>query len=285
MKVYIEYILIDNIVMNFIILFLTAKVLRVKFRAWRLILASVAGAGAVIGFSFITISNLLQVFLKLILGLVLIMIAFGLGRIKDYLAQYFGFISFTFLIGGAALAIVLIFGRVDFSGGVEGYDASLPLGLMMLIAFVTALIVISLSRLIYQRRDCKQFIAKITLSIGGKTRELVGFIDSGNRLFDHVTGLPVIIISASALKSMISEDVLSRAILGTQTKDKINGAHFITLETLSGRAKPMLVISPDAVTMEFGGRVVKSRVMVGITNGHFKDAVAYDAILHPSMLV
>ena len=82
MTIYIDIVLIENLIMNYIILFTTAVVLKIKVNHIRLILASLLGAG----YSIIAYMGIIKVYssiiLKIILSVLIIYIAFNPQNIK-----------------------------------------------------------------------------------------------------------------------------------------------------------------------------------------------------------
>lgn len=279
MKVYIEYVLIDNLVIDFLILYLTGKILKHKFKWVRILISCVLGASSTIALSLINILSELLLAFKLLIGLVLPLFAFKFKSFKQYLSTFFTFLSFTFLLGGACFALIGMFG--SFNSNFSGYDASIPLGLMLIICAVLVKIVTSLTTLIYQKRDCNKFLAKTTLTILGNAISFDGFIDSGNRLYDDKTGLPVIIVATSAFQGQNNN--LLKEILKNPKKMARN-AHFISVGTLNGETKPMLVFEPDKAEFYYQNKTIQSKIMVGLTYRGFKDVINYDALLHPSLI-
>ena len=284
MKVYIEYILIDNLVIDYLILSLTSWAFKLRQTKLRLFVASVIGAGATIGLSLLTLTPFSTLLLKLVLGIILVLIGIKIKSLKEFFGAYFGFLAFTFLLGGLSWAILMMFNLITTSAGMVGYDSAVPLGVILLGCVVFVKIISKLCLLIYKKRDCAPFIGEIEVFLDGKSTKITGFIDSGNRLFDHVTGLPIIVISTSSLKPIITQNLFDEFNKGSLMIKNRYKSHFVPFQTLSGQAKPMMVFCPDKVLFRFNGKTVESKVMVGLTHKGFSDAVAYDALLHPSML-
>ena len=108
MTIYIDVVLIENLLMNYIILFATGVILKVKIKHIRLLLASLVGAVYTI---IAYISNLRiysNFFLKLILSLVIIYIAFNPKSVKKLCKFTLIFYLTSFVFGGAAFALIYI---------------------------------------------------------------------------------------------------------------------------------------------------------------------------------
>lgn len=285
MKIYIEYVLIDNLVINFLLLLCVAKCLRLKHKWWVLILSSAVGTCAAVLLPLIKIAAAWQYLIKILTGIFMLLIAFNFKSFNRFCLGLITFLSFTFLMGGACIGIIGLFGQNINSLIARGYDASVPIGLIIGVVAVYVALTVQIARFIYRRRDALNFIGRVKVTFGGKSVEFDGFIDSGNRLFDHVTGLPVIIVSTSAVKNILTRELLVSINSATSNPNRrLKNAHFIQFSTLSGDGKPMLVFEPDCVELNLAGKHTVSRVMIGLTHSQFSDAAHYDALLHPSML-
>ena len=108
MTIYIDIVLIENLIMNYIILFTTAVVLKIKVNHIRLILASLLGAG----YSIIAYMGIIKVYssiiFKIILSVLIIYIAFNPQNIKKMCKDLLLFYLVSFVFGGAAFALIYI---------------------------------------------------------------------------------------------------------------------------------------------------------------------------------
>ncbi|MBQ7579313.1 MAG: sigma-E processing peptidase SpoIIGA [Clostridia bacterium] len=286
MKIYIEYVVIDNLIINFLLLLITSKCLHLKANKLRLILSAMLGTAVAVLLPLINMQMWLLILTKCALGIMMVLIAYKIKNFKTFAISLIVFVSLTFLMGGACVSLILLVGgNINTNYSSMGYDAKIPLGLMLLIISAYIWLISIIARHFYRRRDCVNFMAKVTLELNGHTAVFNGFIDSGNRLFDNKTGLPVIIVSKSALKNVLTKEVLQKIEENqTNPNKELKTAHFIQYSTLSGKTKPMLVFAPHKLEYEFKGKKFISNVMVGVADYNFCDSISYDALLHPCML-
>jgi len=287
MSVYIEYVIIDNLIINFLLLKMVGFCLKLKNNYLKQIISSVFGTGVAIIMPLLSLGIGYQIIIKCVLGIIMVLLAYKIKSFKTFAISLILFISFTFLMGGACVALILLMGgNIASNSSKMGYDAALPLGLMLAIiasyVWLTKVIVVHF----YRRRDCLNFMAKVKVELNGKRAEFYGFIDSGNRVFDNKTGLPVMIVSKMALKNILPQNLLDKIEENKTNPNRVlKNAHFIEYSTLSGNARPMLVFAPTSLEWEYKGKTIKSKVMVGVADYTFCDSVKYDALLHPSMLL
>ena len=83
MTIYIDVVFIENLIMNYIILFATSIIIKIKVKHIRLILAS--GLGAI--YSIIAYMSILEMYssviLKIILSIIIVYIAYNPQNVKN----------------------------------------------------------------------------------------------------------------------------------------------------------------------------------------------------------
>ena len=287
MSVYVEYVVIDNLIINFLLLKMVSMCLKQNSNYFRLIIASVFGTTIAVVLPLFNLSMVFQILIKFALGIIMVLLAYKVKSFKTFAISLILFISFTFLMGGACVALIIIMGgSIASNYSSMGYDAALPLGVMLAIISCYAWLIKVVVVHFYRRRDCLKFMAKVKLELNGKTAIFNGFIDSGNRIFDNKTGLPVIIVSKHALKDILPQDFINKMEENKTNPSRVlKNAHFIQYSTLSGTARPMLVFKPNCLEYYYDGKIINSKVMVGVADYTFSDSAKYEALLHPSMLI
>jgi hypothetical protein len=136
------------------------------------------------------------------------------------------------------------------------------------------LVVFSLVMCLTQYFDSKTYLAltrQCEITINGKKIALTGFVDTGNRLVDTQTNLPVIIIRLSALKKALSTQMRADLIFATNASGQFEKIKKIRYATVSG-TNFMTVFKP---TM-FCANGKKIDCMVGIICA---ENMNYDALL------
>ena len=69
MEVYIEYVLLDNLIINSVLLDFTNKTLKLKVNKFRIFLSAMLGTIVAIILPFVKLSNSILIVLKIILGI------------------------------------------------------------------------------------------------------------------------------------------------------------------------------------------------------------------------
>ena len=278
MSVYIELVIIDNFVLTYILAWLSYRVLSIKPKKFRCFVCSFIATAVAVWYPFLR-SMLLVSLVRILLWVVLSLILFlGLREVVK---------------GGVALLLLtLTFGGVIFginfalSGSVK--DAlvqnalNLPLSVVLTGVVVAVIIVKKCYVSVKKARDVKSNLWEFTLVIFGKRLALKGFLDTGNRLYDRKSGLPIVVVNLKSILKALSDEQVSLIMCGKGEKIGA-GARYDTIGTLTGESK-ILIIKPDEFLLYFKGQGnILFDVMVGITLRPLKDEIRYDAILHPAL--
>lgn len=194
MTVYFEYAFAENFLLDGLLLYLALRCARVKVRPVRLVLASATGGGEALLFPFLALPAWCALFVKLLGGVLLALIAVK-GTWRDTLIAAAAFFTLTFVLGGLLVA-VYSFAGVAYEEG-EGYLVeSAPVGLVLGCAGCLLLACVSGAKRIVKRVRLKRGLVSCRVTAGGRSRSVTGFCDSGNLLFFR--GKPVCVLSATA---------------------------------------------------------------------------------------
>ncbi len=111
----------------------------------------------------------------------------------------------------------------------------------------------------------------VRLSIGNKEISCIGLVDTGNSLFDPLTGKPVIILERSVMeKHNITIPIKGFRVIPFRSIGKQNGV-------LKGFIADRIQITQEEETREIPG------VVVGIYEGRLNMNDEYQMILHPKL--
>ncbi|MCM1333736.1 MAG: sigma-E processing peptidase SpoIIGA [Bacteroides sp.] len=274
MVVYIDVLIVVNVYVTYFTLRAAARLLRERLKTRRLILASVFGglSSATAAFSFPFFGAVL---LKAGFTLLLTLAAFGFSGLRRFFLRFFAVLGVGMLICGTAILLREWAGSAVFSeaGGYVYLNVSIPI----LVGGTTgAYFLVLLLRRFLDRPSAD---ARLSLKIrnNGKSVVLVAYPDSGNHLHDFLTGLPVIVCRAGAIRPIAPE--------GIDAADAAppSGIRLIPYSTVGGggciaafRAEEITVTDEAA-----NEKTVEALIGVGkeLGDGDF------DAIINPKLLL
>lgn len=106
MTIYIDIIFLENLFMNYIILFATGTILKLPIKITRTIISSIIGSV----YAIISYMSILKIYsniiLKLILSISMVYIAFNSKNIKQFFKQLIIFYLTSFTFGGVAFSFL-----------------------------------------------------------------------------------------------------------------------------------------------------------------------------------
>lgn len=206
MSVYIDIIFIENLLMNYIILFITGTVLKYKIDNKRIILSSILGSiyASVMYINIVRIVN--NVIPKFILSVIMVQIAYKCKGIKNLIKDLIVFYLISFSFGGAAF-FLLYYIKPEKIKIVNGnYIGLYPLKILILSGIIASIIIIISLTIIKKVKMKKELYCKLAMK---KDKEYIeAFIDSGNMLKDPITNNPVIVVEEEIIKRYYSKELL-----------------------------------------------------------------------------
>lgn len=194
MKIYIEYAILNNFFINFLICYLSVLSIKKSFSIWRTLLADLIGTVFALAYPLMDFQGL--IILKILLSIIMVALLCKKLVLKEFFQLFTVFYLYTFLIGGVAIGLnYLIKGRMSFE--IDNSLMPFYLSFSMLIVLIAGR---KIQREISKKRRSK-FEVNVLLENAGKSFYLSGLIDSGNKLY-YCNYMPVNIISSEILHDL-----------------------------------------------------------------------------------
>lgn len=242
MVVYLEQVVFDNLAINYILLYLTGKLIYKKTCFLRLFLADCLGTIFSAVYPIINLDGVILLVLKIVLGVCMVFIAFKNKGVKDVFLSFFCFLFLTAVCGGLCFALVLaLYPNSLVENGSLLYKG-LPLGLILLAVFILLKFVFDVWKKIRQKQDIKEKSCNLTISLKDINIKISAYIDTGNLLCYKQK--PVIIISYLTFKKLLNisdNDFLTG-------KYYLENFDYITTQTANG-ANRMLIFQADKISL------------------------------------
>ncbi len=280
MSVYIEYVILDNFVITYMLAALTYRILLKRVAKLRTLIASVVGTGVAVAYPFVK-GDVWVILLKLGLYVVLCLILF-LKKQKFFLCSL-TFLGLTFLFGGLMFGIGFAVCK-DAATAMRVSPLDFPVSIVIIGAFLCYIAARKIAVRFHRVKDLGGVIYDFSLSLLGNTMKFRGLLDTGNRLYDKSSGLPVVILSAKSLMGLISDEQF-RIMFSGKGESLQRGAHYMEIGTVAGGKNRILLLKPESFVLysKTEGNILYD-VMVGVSFSPIRDAVGYDAILHPALV-
>ena len=300
-EVYLDIIILENIVINYLILLVTAKFSKNKAGNFRLLL------GAMVGVIYLVLMILLPemkiyttILSKLLLSIAMIAVTFNFTRISAFLKTLMMFYASTFIFAGAGFAF-LFFNQ---SGGIIRNGVILsPLSFLntkwseLLLALAVTFIILRVVWDVIQSKFLREkILVRLCITFDRKAIDLNALVDTGNSLHDPLTNLPVVVVEFMAIRDILPDDI--RAIFEKDSENDLNSLtdtiscsawfsrfRLIPFTSLGKENGMLLGFRPDYI--EIGSdndRKGVSDVIIGIYNRSLSKNEKYRALLSPELM-
>ena len=290
MTIYIDVVLIENLLMNYIILFATGVILKVNIKHMRLILASLIGAIYTIIAYMSAFKIYSNIGLKFVLSVIMIYIAFNPKSVKQLFKFTLIFYLTSFVFGGAAFALIYIVKPQDIlrnNGLILNSDSLKVIFISAIIAFV---IIIIGFKVVKNKISAKDMYCHINIKLNHKEIETKAMIDTGNFLKEPITNTPVIVVEHTMLYDCIPKEILNHLenILGgdfSEIPKNIKEEYMPKLKVIPfsslGKQNGMLLgIKAEKVVIKTEEEnKTKENVIIGIYNKSLTKRGEYRALL------
>ncbi len=295
MTIYIDIVLLENLIMNFIILLATGLILKEKIKIMRFLLASLVGAI----YSVISYMSILEIYqsmiLKIILSIVITYIAFNPQTMKKMWKDLIIFYLTSFVFGGAAFALIYIVKPQDILMKNGLFLGTYPLKTIFLGTMIAFIIIITAFTIVKSKITKKDVFCEIEIEINGKNIETTAMLDTGNMLKEPITNTPVIVLEHTLLYDCVPKEILNHLdeLLGgdfekvpeEMKKEYMTKLKFIPFSSLGKQNGMLLGIKADFVKIKNGEQEEKkNNIIVGIHNKSLTKRGEYRALLGMELL-
>ena len=188
MNVYVEYVILDNLVIDTLLLWAAAITLKIPYKKYRVFLGGCVGAACAVVSVYVTGYWTYLVKTACLVTMCIVVVGFNKKLFWHILLT----VAYTFVLGGAIVGLFNLF-KVDYlteSG--EYYQLNVPLFVYVLAVALVAFLCYSVVFYVRQVKKIAPHMAKIVVTLN-KTYRLSGFCDSGNTLTHD--GVPVCFVT------------------------------------------------------------------------------------------
>ena len=257
---YVEYVFLENFIIDFILLFITGKLIKRVIILKRLLMASLAGSFYVIITFYLGRAFMTSFIVKFSISILMIMIAFDskgiLTNIRVIICFY---ITSLIMVGIISALYYLTYDKLT----VNAIIMSIFMGYAALHFFFKE---------IKDRILKHNYKRTVNIKIGNKTKTIRGYIDTGNQLTDPVTGKPVMVVNIDCLRDLISHDLYERILDFYKTNSYENlinenrgiNLRVIKYNTISSVGQNMVCLAADQIEIINSDTNIVIDALIGI---------------------
>ncbi|MBQ9734404.1 MAG: sigma-E processing peptidase SpoIIGA [Clostridia bacterium] len=260
MTVYIEYVLLDNLIIDYLLLKATFAITGKIVSRGRLFLCALLGAVVALLYPLLEVSLIISTTVKILAGMLIVLIASNYRRAKEFYVCAVIFFTLTFLTGGAITGIFSILNLPP--------SSEISVALMFLPVYLVIRMVLSVVKYIYRKKHVAGLIYKAELHLYDKFVSSLAFMDTGNCLTDGLS--PMIVVSKKVFSKLVGDNICKLKVKEIEI-DTIGGK----TKTLSFKIERLVLYFSDLPN-------IYSNVTACVAPNVIGDG--YDVILHPAFM-
>lgn len=287
MTIYVDIVLLENLCMNYIILFGTAYIIKIKVRHIRIFFASMIGAVyAVLAYSgiFPIYANLIT---KIVLSICMAYIAFNPKKLKGLIKELIVFYLVSFALGGCAFALLYIVRPQDIFIKNGVLIGTYPLKIALLGGITGFVITYVAFKVVKSRITKNEIIYKAIVKIEKQELEINVLLDTGNMLKDPISDDSVIMIEKTKLYKILPKELLDNInkFLGGEFENAENLEYkkrirFIPFTSVGKQNGMLLGIKADLVKIITDvDEIINEKAIIGIYEKTFSKSGKYSGLI------
>ncbi len=286
-QIFLDDLILYNLLMNGLLLAVTAYLLRETTKGWRLLMGAGLGSLYLITFFIPGLRALTSVLVRLACPIPMVWLAFPNRHPVQLLRLCGTFYLVSMAAGGVSLGFYYLSRTTPwwYRGltTLRGLPSWLPLAGVMVLFWLMRWFVM-MTRPLW-RRVGREYLVRITLD--GQTITVKALLDNGNELRDPVSGRPVMIVDHRQL-TMLSipptyagsdHDVcaLAEQFAETALADRI---HLVPYRTVGRSSGILLALRPESIAvLADDGERLMTQLLVGIGHHLAPSGQSYQALL------
>lgn len=291
MKIYLDIVLLENFIMNYIIIFSTAIISKSNIKHSKIAIASLISGIYSIGNYVWNVGDLESFLVKVLISIMIILIAFDSKKLKTIMKQLLLFYLVSFTFGGVSFMLLFLINPSDvkFQNGL--LVGSYPIKITIFSGIVGFGVIFAVSRVIKDRMKLKSMVCDMEIFYQGKYRKLKTMIDTGNLLKEPITQSDVIIVEKNSLRGVLPNEILD------SIDDIICGKWLYSAEDIYsyklkvipfsslGNENGLLVgFKPDYIKIMDETECIRDDVVIGIYDGKLSKSNLYTSLIGLNVL-
>ncbi len=289
MTIYIDIIIVENLIMNYIILYATGLISKSKKSYLRMFLASLIGAIYATLEYVLKVNIYSNIILKTILSIIIVYVAFYPQNAKKMCKQIVLFYVTTFTFGGIATYLIYVLKPQNIIIKNGMYVGTYVLKVIFIGAIVGTIILAIAFKMAKNKLTKKDMICKVKIKLNGKEETVEAMVDTGNMLKEPITGTPVVVVERTSLYELLPKEILNNteSILGgdfEKIPEEIKNEYVPKLKLIPfaslGKQNGMLVgIKPEKIEVINEQTEEEKNAIIGIYNKSLTKRGEYKALI------
>ena len=290
MTIYLDVIFLENVIINYIILYTTGIISKTKIRQLKVFLGACIGAIYSVIYYIVSLKIYSVFIVKIILSVILIFVSFNPKSLKELAKQILLFYMVSFVFGGAAIAIIYMANSEEITiqnGVLIGKYTLKTILIGIVIAYFTIIVAFKIIKTKITKKD---LICDISVELNNRKISTKAMIDTGNLLKEPITNIPVIVMEKTLFYDIIPKEILNNinnilggdlSVIEKELQDEfIPKIRVIPFSSLGKENGMLLGIKGENLTINFKEEVkIIDKVIIGIYDKSLTKRGEYRSLL------
>ena len=287
MTIYVDLILLENIVMNYIILVATSIISKSRISLIRSLMSATIGSMYSILNYLMELDIIMNFSLKILISIIMIKIVFNSKNIKLFFKQLVMFYLTSFTFGGVTFMLLFFLSPENIVFNGKNLVGVYPIKVTIIGGIIGFIIISIVALMIKNRMSQNNIIYDLKIIHNNKAILLKTLIDSGNLLKDPVTNMDVIIVEKESLKDLLDEkafEYIKMIKKGNLLEENFNNIYKYKFKLIPysslGNENGMLVgFKADCIEIFGEEENKRNDVVVGIYDGKLTKTNKYTSLV------
>lgn len=295
MYVYVEQLLLENLIINYLVLYATKVFIRSSTSKMRLFIASLIGSVYTLIIFLPSLIGMIKIISKIIVAIIIIKTAFKPRNLRVFIKTLATFHLIAFTFAGLYLSLLYTSNIETYITDGVFYISDFKIK-KLIIAISLGWILLGLTFEYLKKKNIKaNNIYSLKIIFKNKEIRLKGMVDTGNSLKDPINKLPVMVVDFAAIKDLFPTSI--QEIFQTHDKNNVDlfthilssdlddfKFRLIPFKSLGKEDGMLLGFKPDKVIVDIEEQDQVKELVIGIYNQSLSKDDEYKALLNPDII-
>ena len=278
--IYVDILFLLNFYVTYFLIIGTCCILHQKIRTLRRIVGSMAGTVSSLVIFLPALPLIVNIALKIAFSVIITLASLGFGNIRTFIKSSAVFFIVNCVYAGIMMALWLFCAPMGmvYNNGVSYLD--IPFWVVILSTSISYAVLLIIRRALDSKAYLdKKYQIEIVTSIGKAA--LTAMPDSGNKLTDFLTGLPVIFCDINRCSEVCPQEIFIYLDDMNEKNISLQGVRLLPCSTVSGDTLAVC-FKPDKLTISDGQNKKEINALIGFTKNGLTGE--FGAIFNPNLL-
>ena len=260
--VWVDIVVLENIIVNYFLIIITAQTLSIKVKNVRAILTSAMAGLYTLVIFFDKLSFLTILPVKIAIAFLIVYGAFGKNKIIFLLKCTSIYIVYTFVLAGL---IIFLEYRNNINPAYGYFENNFDTKWLITALMLGYIVIYRVFTYIAGRQKLKKYTYLVEIITKSASVTVTALLDTGNELKEPITNLPVIIVEKNAVVD-----------IDTNVYDKL----YIPYKVVSGQSSYLEAFKPEKIKISFDRNNYQYKnAVIGVSDIKLSDCNEYQALL------